>query len=62
MNRPLGKLNRPSTNVWPNTDVPGQDAAGHLHLKHSGHAFEDGQARVLEREDRWVEAGVKDPR
>ena len=30
----------------------GQDSAMHLHLKESGHSFEDSQVRVLEREDR----------
>ena len=30
-----------------------------LHLKESGHSFEDSQARVLKR-DRWFERGVKE--
>ena len=38
----------------------GQDSAVHLHLKESGHSFENGQVRVLEREDRWFERGVKE--
>ena len=38
----------------------GQDSAVHLHLKESGHSFEDGQVCVLEREDRWLERGVKE--
>ena len=38
----------------------GQDSAGHLHLKESGHSYEDSQVRVLEREDRWFERGVKE--
>ena len=37
----------------------GQDSAVHLHLKESGHSFENGQVRVLERADRWFERGVK---
>ena len=38
----------------------GQGAAVHLHLKESGHAFEDSQVRVLVREDHWFERGVKE--
>ena len=38
----------------------GHDSAGHLHLKEGGHSFEDGQVRVLEREDRWFEWDVKE--
>ena len=38
----------------------GQDSAVHLHLKESGHFFEDSQVRVLEREDHWFERGVKE--
>ena len=38
----------------------GQDLAVHLHLKESGHSFKDSQVRVLEREDRWFERGVKE--
>jgi hypothetical protein len=38
----------------------GQDSAVHLHLKESGHSFEDSQVRVLAREDRWFERGVKE--
>ncbi|TWW59183.1 RNA-directed DNA polymerase from mobile element jockey [Takifugu flavidus] len=37
----------------------GQDSAVHLHLKESGHSFEDSQVRILAREDRWFERGVK---
>ncbi|TWW81402.1 hypothetical protein D4764_01G0012170 [Takifugu flavidus] len=35
----------------------GQDSAVHLHLKESGHSFEDSQVRILAREDRWFERG-----
>ena len=38
----------------------GQDSAVHLHLKKSGHVFEDSQMRIMEREDRWFERGVKE--
>ncbi|TWW65670.1 Krev interaction trapped protein 1 [Takifugu flavidus] len=38
----------------------GQDSAVHLHLKESGHSFEDSQVRILAREDRWFERGVKE--
>ena len=38
----------------------GQDSAVHLHLKESGHSFEDSQVCVLEREDHWFERGVKE--
>ncbi|TWW53699.1 hypothetical protein D4764_0190390, partial [Takifugu flavidus] len=34
--------------------------SGHLHLKESGHAFEDSQIWLLAREDRWFERGVKE--
>ncbi|TWW61021.1 hypothetical protein D4764_05G0011110 [Takifugu flavidus] len=42
------------------TTSSGQDSAVHLHLKESGHSFEDSQVRILSREDRWFERGVKE--
>ena len=38
----------------------GQDSAFHLHLKVKGHSFEDSNVRVLAREERWFERGVKE--
>ena len=38
----------------------GQDSAVHLHLKVSGHSYEDDQGRILAREARWFERGVKE--
>ena len=38
----------------------GNDSAVHLHLKDKGHSFEDHNVRVLAREDRWFERGVKE--
>ena len=38
----------------------GQDSAVHLHLKDKGHSFEDSNVRILAREDRWFERGVKE--
>ena len=38
----------------------GKNSALHLHLKESGHSFKDSQIRVVEREDRWFESGVKE--
>ena len=31
-----------------------------MHLKESGHSFEDNQLHVLEREDCWFARGVKE--
>ena len=38
----------------------GQDSAVHLHLKEKGHSFDDSNVRILDREDRWFERGVKE--
>ena len=38
----------------------GQDSAVHLHLKEKNHSFEDKNANILAREDRWFEDGVKE--
>ena len=38
----------------------GQDSAVHLHLKEKGHSFDDHKVRILAREDRWFERGVKE--
>lgn len=38
----------------------GQDSAVHLHLKGTGHFFEDHNVHILDREDRWFERGVKE--
>ena len=38
----------------------GQDSAIHLHLKETGHSFEDHNVHILDREDRWFERGVKE--
>ena len=38
----------------------GQDSAVHLHLKDTGHSFEDSNVQVLAREERWFERGVKE--
>ena len=38
----------------------GQDSAVHLHLKDTGHSFEDSNVHVLAREERWFERGVKE--
>ena len=38
----------------------GQDSAVHLHLKETGHTFEDHNVHILDREDRWFERGVKE--
>ncbi|XP_047457867.1 uncharacterized protein LOC125018165, partial [Mugil cephalus] len=38
----------------------GNDSAVHLHLKDKGHSFEDNNVKVLAREDRWFERGVKE--
>ena len=37
----------------------GQDSEVHIHLKESGHSFEESQVCVL-RGDRWFERGVKE--
>ncbi|XP_044151431.1 uncharacterized protein LOC122939429 [Bufo gargarizans] len=38
----------------------GQDSAVHLHLKGTGHTFEDSQVRVLDKEADWYKRGVKE--
>ncbi len=38
----------------------GQESAVHLHLKDKDHSFEDSNVKVLAREDRWFERGVKE--
>ena len=56
----LGKLNSPSINEWPKTDrLSFQGSAVHIHLKESGHSFEDSQQHLLAREDHWFERPLK---
>ncbi len=38
----------------------GQDSAVYLHLKEMAHSFEDSNVHILDREDRWLERGVKE--
>ncbi|XP_060756578.1 uncharacterized protein LOC132867614 [Neoarius graeffei] len=38
----------------------GQDSAVYLHLNNKGHSFQDCNVRILAREDRWYEQGVKE--
>ena len=38
----------------------GQDLAVYLHLKETGHTFEDSQVRVLDKEADWYKRGVKE--
>lgn len=32
----------------------------HLHLKDKGHALEDNTIQILNRDDRWLERGIKE--
>ena len=38
----------------------GPVSAVYLHLKEKDHSFEDSNVRILDREDRWFERGVKE--
>ena len=38
----------------------GPQSAVHLHLKASNHTFEDGEVKILSKEKRWFERGVKE--
>ncbi|XP_060756880.1 uncharacterized protein LOC132867932 [Neoarius graeffei] len=38
----------------------GQDSAVYIHLNNKGHSFQDCNVRILAREDRWYERGVKE--
>ena len=38
---------------------PRQDSTVYIHLKEKGHSLKDDNMRVLHREDRWFEKGVK---
>ncbi|XP_060756573.1 uncharacterized protein LOC132867607, partial [Neoarius graeffei] len=38
----------------------GQDSAVYIHLNNEGHSFRDCDVRILAREDRWYERGVKE--
>lgn len=38
----------------------GQDSAVYRHLKDKGHSFVDTNEHILDREDRWLERGVKE--
>ena len=38
----------------------GPVSAVYLHLKEKAHSFEDSNNRILDREDRWFERGVKE--
>ena len=37
----------------------GPVSAVYLHLKEKDHSFEDSNVKILDREDRWFERGVK---
>ena len=38
----------------------GQDSAVYTHLQASGHSFKDEDVKILDREERWFERGVKE--
>ena len=38
----------------------GKDSAVHIHLKETGHTFTNSDVRILAREPRWSERGVKE--
>ena len=41
-------------------NTSGMDSAVFLHLKKEGHSFQDENVRILDREERWFERGVKE--
>ena len=41
-------------------NTSGQDSAVFLHLKEEGHSFDDTDVRIMDREDKWFERGVKE--
>lgn len=54
--QPLHKLM--AQHRWATSSL--QDSAVHLHFRETGHLFEDNQAHVLARENRWFERSVKE--
>lgn len=54
--QPLCKCMSPHRRAKPS----GQDTAVYLHLKDTDHTFEDSEMKILDKEHRWFQRGVKE--